>query len=39
MDLLEKHNEGLIVLSGCMSSLVAQPLLKNDRAGRSRRPR
>ena len=25
-----KHNEGLIVLSGCMSSLVAAPLLKND---------
>jgi DNA polymerase-3 subunit alpha len=33
MDLLEKHNEGLIVLSGCMSSLCAQPLLKNDYAG------
>lgn len=32
MDLLEKHNRGLIVLSGCMSSLVAAPLLKNDRA-------
>ena len=32
MDLLEKHNAGLIVLSGCMSSLVAAPLLKNDRA-------
>ena len=30
MELLEKHNEGLIVLSGCMSSLVASPLLKND---------
>ena len=30
MDLIEKHNEGLIVLSGCMSSLVASPLLKND---------
>jgi DNA polymerase-3 subunit alpha len=30
MGLLEKHNEGLIVLSGCMSSLVASPLLKND---------
>jgi len=30
MDLLAKHNEGLIVLSGCMSSLVAAPLLKND---------
>ena len=33
MDLLEKHNEGLIVLSGCMSSLCAQPLLKNDYEG------
>ena len=32
MDLLAKHNRGLIVLSGCMSSLVAAPLLKNDRA-------
>jgi DNA polymerase-3 subunit alpha len=32
MELLEKHNEGLIVLSGCMSSLVASPLLKNDYA-------
>jgi DNA polymerase-3 subunit alpha len=32
MELLEKHNRGLIVLSGCMSSLVAAPLLKNDRA-------
>ncbi|MBV8748661.1 MAG: DNA polymerase III subunit alpha, partial [Candidatus Eremiobacteraeota bacterium] len=30
MDLLAQHNEGLIVLSGCMSSLVASPLLKND---------
>src|ERR1700688_1461350 len=30
MDLLAKYNEGLIVLSGCMSSLVAAPLLKND---------
>ncbi len=30
MDLLAKHNEGLIVLSGCMSSLVSAPLLKND---------
>jgi DNA polymerase-3 subunit alpha len=33
MELLEKHNRGLIVLSGCMSSLCAQPLLKNDYAG------
>jgi DNA polymerase-3 subunit alpha len=30
MELLAKHNEGLIVLSGCMSSLVSAPLLKND---------
>jgi DNA polymerase-3 subunit alpha len=33
MDLLAKHHAGLIVLSGCMSSMVAAPLLKNDRAG------
>jgi len=33
MDLLAKHHEGLIVLSGCMSSLCAQPLLKNDYMG------
>jgi DNA polymerase III subunit alpha len=33
MELLEKHNAGLIVLSGCMSSLCAQPLLKNDYEG------
>jgi len=32
LDLLAKHNEGLIVLSGCMSSLVSAPLLKNDYA-------
>jgi DNA polymerase-3 subunit alpha len=32
MDLLAQHHEGLIVLSGCMSSLVASPLLKNDYA-------
>jgi len=31
MDLLEQHNRGLIVLSGCMSSLVSAPLIKNDR--------
>ena len=30
LDLLAKHNDGLIVLSGCMSGLVAAPLLKND---------
>ncbi len=33
MDLLAKHHEGLIVLSGCMSSVVAQPLLRNDYEG------
>jgi DNA polymerase-3 subunit alpha len=33
MDLLAKHHEGLIVLSGCMSSLCAQPLLRDDYAG------
>ncbi len=33
LDLLAKHHEGLIVLSGCMSSLCAQPLLKNDYEG------
>jgi len=32
LDLLAKHNEGLIVLSGCMSSMVSAPLLKNDYA-------
>ena len=30
LDLLAEHNEGLIVLSGCMSGLVAAPLLRND---------
>ncbi len=30
LELLEKHNRGLIVLSGCMSGMVAAPLLKND---------
>ncbi len=30
LDLLAEHNDGLIVLSGCMSGLVAAPLLKND---------
>ncbi|HTU83399.1 MAG TPA: DNA polymerase III subunit alpha [Candidatus Acidoferrales bacterium] len=30
LDLLERHNDGLIALSGCMSGLVAAPLLKND---------
>jgi DNA polymerase-3 subunit alpha len=32
MDLLAQHHAGLIVLSGCMSGLVAAPLLRNDRA-------
>jgi DNA polymerase III subunit alpha len=30
LDLLEKYNDGLIVLSGCMSGLLAAPLLKGD---------
>ena len=30
LDLLAEHNDGLIVLSGCMSGMVAAPLLKND---------
>lgn len=30
LELLAKHNDGLIVLSGCMSGLVAAPLLRND---------
>jgi len=30
LDLLAECHEGLIVLSGCMSSLVSAPLLKND---------
>ncbi len=29
-ELLDLHNEGLIVLSGCMSSEIAQALLKKD---------
>ncbi len=33
LDLLAKHNDGLIVLSGCMSSLLAQPLMRNDYEG------
>jgi DNA polymerase-3 subunit alpha len=32
LELLAEHNAGLIVLSGCMSGLVAAPLLKNDPA-------
>ena len=32
LDLLAEYNEGLIVLSGCMSGLVSAPLLKNDYA-------
>ncbi len=30
LDLLAAHNEGLIVLSGCMSGMVAAPILKGD---------
>ena len=30
LDLLAKHHDGLIVLSGCMSGMVAAPLLRND---------
>jgi DNA polymerase III subunit alpha len=30
LDLLAEHHDGLIVLSGCMSGLVAAPLLRND---------
>lgn len=30
LDLLAKHNDGLIALSGCMSGLVAAPLLRDD---------
>ena len=30
MELLAKHNDGLIVLSGCMSSVIAQPFLTGD---------
>ncbi|MDQ6826391.1 MAG: DNA polymerase III subunit alpha [Candidatus Eremiobacteraeota bacterium] len=30
LDLLAKHHQGLIVLSGCMSGMVSAPLLKND---------
>jgi DNA polymerase III subunit alpha len=33
LDLLADHNDGLIVLSGCMSGLCSQPLLKNDYQG------
>ena len=32
LDLLAEHNDGLIVLSGCMSGMVASPLLKNEHA-------
>jgi len=30
LELLAKHNEGLIALSGCLSGMVAAPLLRND---------
>jgi DNA polymerase-3 subunit alpha len=33
LELLARHQEGLLVLSGCISGLVAAPLLKNDREG------
>ncbi|HYL26384.1 MAG TPA: DNA polymerase III subunit alpha, partial [Candidatus Nitrosotalea sp.] len=33
LELLAKHNDGLIALSGCMSGLLAAPLLRNDYAG------
>jgi DNA polymerase III subunit alpha len=32
LELLEKHNDGLMVLSGCMSGLVAAPLLRGEYA-------
>ena len=32
LDLLAQHHDGLIVLSGCMSGLVAAPLLRDDYA-------
>ncbi|MGH7660690.1 MAG: DNA polymerase III subunit alpha [Vulcanimicrobiaceae bacterium] len=32
LDLLAAHNDGLIVLSGCMSGLCSAPLLRNDYA-------
>ena len=38
LELLAQHNDGLIVLSGCMSGLVAAPLLRND-YGALRKPR
>jgi DNA polymerase-3 subunit alpha len=39
LDLLAQHNDGLIVLSGCMSGLCAAPLLKNDYEGSKRAAR
>ncbi len=32
LELLAAHHDGLIVLSGCMSGMVAAPLLRNDYA-------
>ncbi len=32
LELLARHNDGLIALSGCMSGLVAAPLLRGDYA-------
>ncbi len=39
LDLLAQHNDGLIVLSGCMSGLCAAPLLRNDYEGSKRAAR
>jgi len=39
LDLLERHNRGLILLSGCISGLVAAPLLRNDRVAAVRNAR
>ncbi len=36
LDLLAEHHEGLIVLSGCMSGMVAAPLRKSDPAAAKR---
>ena len=32
LELLAEHNDGLIALSGCMSGMLAAPLLRNDYA-------
>jgi DNA polymerase-3 subunit alpha len=36
LELLAKHHDGLLVLSGCMSGLVAAPLLRGDEAAARR---